>query len=94
MIIARVRARLAVASGDHRGAESWARTAAQHALRTDNIILQADAKLALASVLSTIGQREEAVFDVRDALGQYQIKGEVPGADRARTLLDGLARPA
>jgi DNA-binding SARP family transcriptional activator/class 3 adenylate cyclase len=93
VIIARVRARLAVASGDYPGAESWARSAVQHALRTDNIILQADAKLALASVLSTIGQREEAVLDARDALGQYQIKGEVPGADRARTLLDGLALP-
>jgi len=91
VIIARVRARLAVASNDHRGAESWARSAVQHALRSDNIILQADAKLALASVLSTIGQAEEAVLHARQALDQYQIKGEVPGADRARALLDVLS---
>ena len=94
VIIARVRARLAIAADDHRGADRWARSAVQRALRTDNIILQADARLALASVLSTIGQREDAVLHARHALDQYQIKGEVPGADRARTLLDGLAAPA
>ena len=93
VIIHRVRARLALASGDDVAAAGWARGAVEHALQTDNIILQADARLALAQILATIGQRDEAVIHACQALDQYQIKGEVPGAQSSRALLTALAVP-
>ena len=86
-----VRARLALADGDHDAAERWARSAVEHAFSTDNTFLQGNAQLALARVLATLGRRDEASSNARAALELFQVKGDRPRADRARELIDELA---
>ncbi len=90
----RVRARLALAHHDHDAAERWARSAVQHALLTDNIVLQADTKLQLAHVLSAIGRLEEATAEAHAVLRLCQAKGDVADADQTRALLEQLAVPS
>jgi tetratricopeptide (TPR) repeat protein len=89
-----VRARLALAAGDSDAAERWARSAVEHALLTDNTVLQADATLNLARVLSTIGQRDNATSQARAALDLFLSKGDKPGAEKTHALLHELASTA
>ena len=86
-----VRAHLALADGDPAAAERWARSAVQAALKTDFVVVQAEAKLGLARVMSTLGHREEAKGHAGAALELFRIKGDLPGAGAAQSLLDTLA---
>jgi class 3 adenylate cyclase/tetratricopeptide (TPR) repeat protein len=85
-----VRARLALANGECDAAERWARSAVQHALRTDWVGVQADARLGLARVLSACGRRDEAVREARTTFELFDYKGDRPGGRLAQALLDEL----
>jgi tetratricopeptide (TPR) repeat protein len=85
-----VRARLALRSGDRDAAERWARSAVQHALCTDWVGVQADAQVGLACVLSACGRPDEAAREARAALELFDHKGDRPGAEVARALMDEL----
>jgi hypothetical protein len=89
-----VRARLALAGGDSAAAECWARSAVQHALLTDWVGVQADARLGLARVLSVCGHREEAAQEARTALELFDHKGDRPGRRFTQALLDELSAAA
>jgi class 3 adenylate cyclase len=89
-----VRARLSLADGDRGAAERWARSAVEHALLTDFVVDQANAKLELALVLSALGRDEEAIPEVRAAHDLFAAKGDRTGADRARALLEHLGEHA
>jgi tetratricopeptide (TPR) repeat protein len=86
-----VRARLALADGDGEAAERWARSAVDHASRTDDPVEQANSELELARVLTAIAQPEAAIPEARAALELFLTKGDRPGADQTRALLDQLA---
>ncbi|MGA2929679.1 MAG: hypothetical protein ABSG43_27565, partial [Solirubrobacteraceae bacterium] len=66
-----VRARLACAAGDSDAAERWARSAVEHALLSDNTVLQADATLNFARVLFKIGQGDDATTQAHAALDLF-----------------------
>jgi ATP/maltotriose-dependent transcriptional regulator MalT len=85
-----VRARLALADGEREASERWARSAVDHAFRTDFLVHQANTKLELARVLSALGRSEEASSEARAALDLYAAKGDRPGTHQARALLDQL----
>ncbi len=87
-----VRARLALAAGDQEAAGRWARSAVDHALRTDFVELQAGARLIAARVVSARGRIEEAISEARAALALFDAKGDRPGGDAAQALLDTLER--
>jgi tetratricopeptide (TPR) repeat protein len=84
------RAALAERAGELEGAERWARSALEHALRTDFIDFQADARLALATALAAGARTDDAVQQAREALALYELKQDVPGARRARAVLSDL----
>jgi ATP/maltotriose-dependent transcriptional regulator MalT len=89
-----VRARLALADGDGEAAERWARSAVEYASRTDDMTRQANTKLDLARVLTALERPEAAIPEARAALDLCLTKGDQPGADQTRALLDDLgARP-
>jgi len=83
-----VRAQLALADNDRDVAERWARSAVDHAQRTDFPEHQADAMLELARVLAALGRREETIAEVRAALAVSEAKGDRPRAGKARALLE------
>jgi tetratricopeptide (TPR) repeat protein len=85
-----VRARLALADSDHEAAERWARSALQHALRTDWVGVQADARLGLARILTGCGRRDAAAQEARAALELFGHKGDRPGTRVTQALLDEL----
>lgn len=85
-----VRARRALARGGAPDAERWARSSVRHALATDFIGIQADAKLELGHVLCTIGRTEEALAETRAALELYEAKGDRPGARKAQAALNAI----
>jgi class 3 adenylate cyclase/tetratricopeptide (TPR) repeat protein len=93
VIIGGVRARLALSDGDLESAERWARDAVEHAMRTDIPGDQAKARLALGQVLAECGRPEEALAEARGALELHELKGDRPGAERARGLI-GRCRAA
>jgi ATP/maltotriose-dependent transcriptional regulator MalT len=86
-----VRARLALANGDAEAAERWARSAVHYAFVTDFPQTQGQAKLELAHVLQALGRAAEATVEARAALDLFTGKGDRPGAEQARTLLDTLS---
>jgi tetratricopeptide (TPR) repeat protein len=85
-----VRARLALTNGRHEAAERWARSAVEHAMRTDWLGVQADARLALAYVLSGCGRPDAAAREAHAALELFDHKGDRPGSRVAQALLDEL----
>jgi predicted ATPase len=85
-----VRARLALANGDSASAERWARGAVEQALRTDFIVVHAEARLELARVLQAVGQPEHARSEGEQALSLFSAKGHRLGADAAGSLLERL----
>jgi tetratricopeptide (TPR) repeat protein len=85
-----VRAQLALADGDSDAAERWARSAVEHASMTDNLVQQANTKLDLARVLTALERPAEAVREARAALDLFLTKGDRPGAEQTRALLDEL----
>ena len=86
-----VRAQLALADDDRDVAERWARSAVDHAQRTDFPEHQADAKLELARVLAALGRPEEAIAEARAALAVSEAKGDRPRVGQARALLEELS---
>lgn len=88
-----VRARLALADGDHAAAERWARAAVEYAARTDFVLEQGASKLELAQVLRASGRPKEPAAEARDALKLFEAKGDQPDAAKARGLLDHLESP-
>jgi ATP/maltotriose-dependent transcriptional regulator MalT len=80
------RARLALAAGDDESAERWARSAVEHAERTDFVGFRAYALLDLAVVLSARGATGEARRHAGAALAAFEAKGDQPGAAEARPL--------
>ena len=83
-----VRARLALAHGDLEAAERWARDGVTYALNTDFVALQAGARLAFALVVSARGRAEEARSEAQVAIDLFDAKGDRPGGQAARVLLD------
>jgi hypothetical protein len=89
-----VRARLALADGDSETAERWARSAVDHASRTDDIVDQANTRLDLARVLAALERPEDATSEASAALDLFLTKGDRPGTNQARALLDELGARA
>jgi tetratricopeptide (TPR) repeat protein len=85
-----VRARLALADGDGEAAGRWARSAVDYALLTDFVGLHAESRLGLAGVASRTGDRAEAAGEARAALELFLTKGDQPGSESARALLEEL----
>jgi class 3 adenylate cyclase/DNA-binding SARP family transcriptional activator len=85
-----VRAHLALADGDGEAAERWARSAVDHASRTDDPVEQAKTKLELARVLNALERPEAAIPEAEAALDLFLTKGDRPGADQTRALLAEL----
>ena len=87
----RVRARLALAEGDADAALRWARSAVEHAFRTDFSVYRAKARLELGHVLAELGHPGQAAPEARAALELFEAKGDRPGAAGAQTFLDRLS---
>ncbi|MGH3023979.1 MAG: ATP-binding protein [Gaiellaceae bacterium] len=85
------RARILVGQGHLDEGERLAREAVALAEGTDLPSDRADALLDLAEVLRTSARPEEAGTAVRRALSLYERKGNLVGADKARSLLAELA---
>jgi ATP/maltotriose-dependent transcriptional regulator MalT len=90
----RVRASFALADGDRADAERWSRSAVAHAMLSDNVVVQARARLDLARILCSLGQRENATTEARAARQLFIAKGDHPGDSQTQALLDELAEPA
>ena len=61
-----------------------------YAFLTDFPVTQADAKLALARVVSALDRVEEARTEARAAVELYDSKGDRPGLAAARAVLATL----
>jgi tetratricopeptide (TPR) repeat protein len=85
-----VRARLALADDDHAAAEQLARSAVEHAFRTEFVVDRANAKLELARILTALGRQQEAASEARAALELYRAKGDRPSAAETEALIDQL----
>jgi hypothetical protein len=85
-----VRAQLALADGIGEAAERSARSAANHASLTDNLVYQASTKLDLARVLTALERPDEAIPEARTALDLFLTKGDRLGAQQTRALLHEL----
>jgi ATP/maltotriose-dependent transcriptional regulator MalT len=85
-----VRAWLALACGEREAAERWARSAVEQAQSTEWVDVQADAQLGLARVLRARGRADEAAREAHAALKLFDHKGDRPGSQVARALIDEL----
>jgi class 3 adenylate cyclase/DNA-binding SARP family transcriptional activator len=81
-----VRAELALADGDPHGAERRARTAVDHAAKTDFVGLHAAACLELARVLAALGREDEAATSAGRAMELYRMKSDRVGAQQVQAL--------
>ena len=81
-----VRAKLLARRGEIEPAEALAREAVALASETDFLVLHADALMDLAEVLRVAGREDEATPVVEQALELYEQKGNVVGAERARSF--------
>lgn len=86
-----VRARILVGQGRSGEGEMLAREAVALAERTDLLADRGDALLDLAEVLRATARPKEARAAARRALGQYERKGNLVRAEKARSLLAELA---
>ncbi len=84
------RALLLAHRGEATAAEQLARDAVELALRTDRVDTQTEALMDLAEVLRVSGRYQEAATAAGDALRRYEAKEVIPGAARARALLESL----
>ncbi|MBV9164857.1 MAG: AAA family ATPase [Solirubrobacterales bacterium] len=83
----RVRARLLARRSDLEQAKRLAREAVTMAERTDHLDLTAEAHAALAEVLHAAGSNEHARRALERAVRLYEQKGNVVGAEQARSRL-------
>jgi tetratricopeptide (TPR) repeat protein len=86
-ILRGVRAKVLARSGSCDEACAVAREAVVLLEHTDLLSQRGDAMLALAEVLRTCERRDEADRVTKDALEQYELKGNTVTAERARSLL-------
>ena len=89
-ITRRVRSQLALADGELEPAEDWARRAVAKAFESDFPSMRGASKLQLAEVLATSGRREQAAAEAREALANYEAKGDRAGTGRAQAVLTVL----
>jgi class 3 adenylate cyclase/tetratricopeptide (TPR) repeat protein len=82
-----VRAKVLATRGETAEAEELAREAHEIAASTEFLNLRAWVLIGLAEVLNTAGKEDEATDAVERALGMYERKGNLAGAQRARALL-------
>jgi tetratricopeptide (TPR) repeat protein len=90
ILLRTARARALERAGKLDEAEAIAREAAAIALETDFLYFQPFVLLDLAHVLRSAGKEQEAVPVVEEALALCDRKGNVPLAERARSLLAEL----
>lgn len=87
-----VRARIALADGEGEAARQWARSAVEYAEQTDYLVFLAGARLELARVEYALGDLDAAVSGAEAALGLFSVKGDRPGAEKSRALLEQFAQ--
>jgi tetratricopeptide (TPR) repeat protein len=87
-----VRARIALADGEGEAARQWARSAVDNAEQTDYLVFLAGARLELARVEYALGDLDAAVSGAEAALGLFSLKGDRPGAEKSRALLEQFAQ--
>jgi Flp pilus assembly protein TadD len=78
--------------GELEEAESLAREAVEIAGRTDFLDLRAGVSLDLGEILRMAERPQQARESFAQALALYEQKGNVVGAERAKSLFDELAR--
>jgi tetratricopeptide (TPR) repeat protein len=83
------RALIMAARGAAGEAVAVARSAVEHAERTDFPIARADALIALGAVLRAAGHEPEAATALEQAIAVAAAKGDQPMADRARAVAAG-----
>jgi ATP/maltotriose-dependent transcriptional regulator MalT len=84
-----VRARILAGRGDSEGARRLASEAVDLAATSDPR-LRADALIDLADVLEAVGDRESSEPPLREALGLYELKGDVVSARRLRERIGSI----
>ena len=85
-----MRSQLALADADLDAAERWARSALDHASRTQGADQRGAANLQLARVLSAQGHPKEAVKAASAALDVFERRGDRPRTEQARAELEAL----
>ncbi len=80
----RARSRRAALTGDPVEAEELARRAVERAAMGDDLVAHADALVGLADALELGARHDDATAALREALGLYERKGNVVGAERVR----------
>jgi tetratricopeptide (TPR) repeat protein len=88
-----VRGKVLAAQGAVEEGERLAREGVAITDRTDSIVMQGDARVALAEVLSRSGRTAEAKALLKEALGLYEAKGAVPHIAAAHRRLAELESP-
>ncbi|MGZ4128441.1 MAG: ATP-binding protein [Actinomycetota bacterium] len=78
--------------GSFEEAERLSREAVDIIARTDYLNQHGDALMALATVLTLAGREPEAVPMIEEALGLYELKGNVVSARRCREQMDDSLR--
>ena len=91
VITHQVRARLALGDGDGEAARRWAQSAVDYASVTDYVVFQAGARLDLARIEWALEDPKAAASDAQTALELCLLKGDRPGAEQSRALLEELA---
>ena len=86
------RAKLLARRGELEAGEQLAREAVEYAEASDFLVSHAEALLDLSEVLRLAGETQAAAKAVERALRLHEQKGNLVGAERARSLLEGLAR--
>jgi tetratricopeptide (TPR) repeat protein len=85
-----IRAKVLAQQGDFETAEELARVSVALAAESDFYPAHADALMDLAQILELRGEPKAAASSVEQAIRFYELKGNLPQAERARTLLTAL----
>jgi DNA-binding SARP family transcriptional activator/tetratricopeptide (TPR) repeat protein len=83
-----VRAKVLARRGAFEEAERLSREAVRIAVGTDALNQRAKLQADLGEVLSLAGRPDEAASQLGEALQLYELKGNTPGVDKVRALLD------
>jgi tetratricopeptide (TPR) repeat protein len=91
MLWRRSRAKLLAREGNLERAEALAREAVELAAKTDFLSDHADAFVDLAEIHALGGRRDQALAELEEAAKRYQLKGNLPSLERARSAAAELA---
>jgi predicted ATPase/class 3 adenylate cyclase len=91
MLWRRTRAKILAREGKLERAEALAREAVELATKTDVLNDHADAFVDLAEIHALDGRREEALVEIEEAAKRYELKGNLPSLQRARSAAAELA---